>query len=300
MEPKKILITGGTGFIGSYLSEMLIKKGHYITIVTRSPKEYAEDQAQNQKFIGWDDVEESISEIDIVINLVGENIFGKRWTKSVKEKIYNSRIDSTRKLVEAMKNSSKKPDLLISASGIGVYGDSGDKVIDESSSFGDDFLAEVCKDWEVEAQKAEELGVRVAIPRFGVVLEEDGGMVEIMKIPFTLFAGGPVGTGKQFVPWVHMRDLCKAVILPISDQELSGPYNVCSPEPETMYTVAKAFGKVMNRPSFFKVPEPVIKLLLGEASIPIISSIRAQPKVLQIKDFQFEFEDLNEALADIL
>ncbi len=300
METQKILITGGTGFIGQYLSEELMKQGHYVTIVTRSPEKYTEEQATNQEYIGWDEVNDTMNRIDVVINLVGENIFGKRWTEKVKNKIYNSRIESTRKIVDAIRMADSKPGLLVSASGISIYGDSGDKVLDESSSYSDDFLAKVCQDWEKEAQKASDYNVRVAIPRFGIVLEEDGGMVEIMKIPFNLFVGGPVGSGKQYVPWVHMRDLCRAVIFPMDHSEISGPYNVCSPEPETMGTLAKAFGRVMNRPSFFKVPEPIIKGILGEASVPIVSSVRAQPKVLQINDFQFEFEDLEEALSDIL
>lgn len=300
METQKILITGGTGFIGQYLSVELMKQGHYVTIVTRSPKKYTEEQATNQEFIGWDDVNDTMNRIDVVINLVGENIFGKRWTEKVKNKIYNSRIESTRKIVDAIRMADSKPRLLVSASGISIYGDSGDKVLDESSSYSDDFLARVCQDWEKEAQKASEFNVRVAIPRFGIVMEEDGGMVEIMKIPFNLFVGGPVGSGNQYVPWVHMRDLCRAVMFPMDHPEISGPYNVCSPEPETMGALAKAFGRVMNRPSFFKVPEPIIKVILGEASVPIVSSVRAQPKVLQINDFQFEFEDLKEALADIL
>lgn len=300
METQKFLITGGTGFIGQYLSEELMKQGHYVTIVTRSPEKYTEEQATNQEYIGWDDVKETMNRIDVVVNLVGENIFGKRWTEKVKNKIYNSRIESTRKIVDAIGLAENKPELLISASGISIYGDSGDKVLDESSSYSDDFLARVCQDWEKEAQKASEFDVRVANPRFGIVLEEDGGMVEIMKVPFNLFVGGPVGSGKQYVPWVHMRDLCRAVMFPMDHPEISGPYNVCSPEPETMGTLAKVFGRVMNRPSFFKVPEPIIKGILGEASVPIVSSVRAQPKVLQLNDFQFEFEDLEEALADIL
>lgn len=299
-ESKNILITGGTGFIGNYLCRKLLTDGHFLSIITRSPEKYTEKQAENRKFIGWDDDLASVmNSTDIVINLVGENLFGKRWTESVKKKIYNSRIESTRNLVAAMKASESKPELFISASGVGIYGDRGDEVLDESSSLGDDFLANVCKDWEKAAMKAAEIGVRVVTPRFGVVLQTDGGMLEIMKLPFSLFIGGPIGSGKQYLPWIHMQDLCNILLYCFDNPELRGPCNACSPEPVTMNEFSKKLGKVMNRPSFFRVPEFVLKTVLGEAAQPAISSLLVQPKVLQISGFQFEFEDVEEALADL-
>lgn len=300
METKKILITGGTGFIGSYLCSELLKQGHFISIITRSPDKYSEEQSKNLRYIGWgDDLLEAIEEADVVINLVGETLFGKRWTDSVKKSIYNSRIDSTKKLVQAMENSSSKPELFISGSAVGIYGDSGDKLLDESSPYGDDFLAEVCKDWEKESQKAAELGIRVANPRVGIVLQKDGGFLQIMKLPFLFFVGGPLGDGKQYIPWIHMEDLVRALIYPIENKDLTGPYNVCSPEPVTMNRMAEAMGKVLNRPSFFRVPEFALKTILGEAANAPLSSLNAQPKVLQISGFEFKYEDLEEALADI-
>lgn len=165
MDTKKIIITGGTGFIGSYLCTELLKQGHFISIITRSPEKYSEEQSKNLRYIGWDDnLSKSMAETDVVINLVGESLFGKRWTESVKKSIYNSRIESTKKLVEAMEKSDSQPDLFISASAVGIYGDSGDKLLDESSPTGNDFLANVCKDWEKESKKAEKLGVRVVNP----------------------------------------------------------------------------------------------------------------------------------------
>jgi uncharacterized protein (TIGR01777 family) len=298
---KKILITGGTGFIGKYLTRMLLKEEHYVTIVTRSPDKYAEKQAKNRSFIGWDDDLSSVmNEHDVVINLVGENLFGQRWSDEVKQRIYNSRIDSTKKLVDAMRESASKPELFISASAVGIYGDSGDRVLDESSPSGNDFLAKVCLDWENESKKAEKLGVRVANPRIGIVLEDNGGMIEKMMLPFKFGVGGPIGSGDQYVPWVHMKDLCNALLFPMKDESISGPYNACSPEPETMNVLAKKMGKVLNRPSLFRVPEFVLNIALGEAAQPVLSSLRVQPKVLQTSGFKFMFEDLEEALADIL
>jgi uncharacterized protein (TIGR01777 family) len=297
---KKVLITGGTGFIGKYLTQMLLKEGHFVTIVTRSPGKYAEKQAKNRSFIGWDDLGSAMNECDTVINLVGENLFGQRWTDEVKQRIYNSRIESTKKLVDAMKSAENKPDLFISASAVGIYGDSGSNILDEDAPAGQDFLAKVCKDWEDESKKAEALGIRVANPRIGIVLEDNGGMIEKMVLPFKFGVGGPIGSGEQYIPWIHMSDLCNALLFPIRNDSISGPYNACSPEPETMNTLAQKMGKVLNRPSFFRVPEFMLNIALGEAAKPVLSSLRAQPKVLQVSGFSFTFEDLEEALADIL
>lgn len=300
MKTKKILITGGTGFIGSYLCSELLKQGHFISIITRSPGKYSEEQSKNLQYIGWDDgLADAMNKADVVINLVGENLFGKRWTDSVKKSICNSRIESTKKLVKAMENSTSKPNLFISASAVGIYGDNGDKLLDESSPAGNDFLADVCKDWEKESQKAAGLGIRVVNPRLGIVFEKDGGFLQIMKRPFLFFVGGPIGDGEQYVPWIHMDDLVRALIYPIENDELRGPYNVCSPQPETMNHLADALGNVLNRPSFFRVPEFVMKTVLGEAAEPALGSLNVQPKVLQISGFEFKFEDVEEAMADI-
>ena len=300
METKQILITGGTGFIGQYLSEELMKDGHFVTIVTRSPEKYRNQSAKNQKFITWDDLSSQMEKMDIVINLVGENLFGQRWTDQVKKKIYDSRIFTTRKLVDAMRASVSKPEVLISTSGVNYYKEAGDSVITESSKPGDDFLARVCIDWENEAEQAAELGVRVVIARFGIVLEKDGGVIEKMKLPFSLFAGGPIGSGDQYMPWIHMNDLCRSIIFVAKSRNIEGAYNACAPEPVTMNEFADSMGRVMRRPSFFRVPEFALNLILGEASKPVTSSLRVQPKILQLSDFEFEFEDIELALADIL
>lgn len=297
----RYLITGGTGFIGSNLRNMLLKDGHFITVITRSPEQYKSQMAENQKFIGWDDQLASVmNETDVVINLAGKNLFGLRWTEAVKKELVDSRVDTTRTLVEAMEKADDKPDIFISASGISYYGDRGDKLLDETNQPGDDFLAKLCIKWENEALNAEGLDVRTAIPRIAPALQDGGGFIEKMKLPFQLFVGGPVGSGRQYVPWIHMRDLCRAILYPVEIDDLQGPYNACSPSPVTMNEMAEVMGKVMNRPSFFRVPEFLVKAVLGEASIPVISSLNVQPKKLQFSGFEFEFEDLEEALADIL
>lgn len=301
MKEKKFLLTGGTGLIGSCLTNILLREGHYVTIITRSPKKYAEKQAVNRTFVGWDDnLSGVMAKQDVVINLAGENLFGQRWSDEVKKRIYDSRIQTTNQLVSAMDKAEKKPTLFISASAVGIYGDKGNTIVDESSEPGDDFLANVCIDWEKASHKAKKNNIRVANPRIGIVLDGNGGVVEKMLLPFKLFVGGPVGSGNQYVPWVHIRDLCNAILYPIKDETIDGPYNACSPTPETMGVLAQEIGKVLNRPSLFRVPEFVLKTILGEAAEPVMSSLRVHPKILQKSRFQFEFEDLEEALADIL
>jgi uncharacterized protein (TIGR01777 family) len=300
MEPKQILITGGTGFIGNHLGEMLMRQGHYLTIVTRSPGAHKSEEAKNQKFISWDELSSVMEKIDVVINMAGENLFGERWTPKVKERLYSSRIQTTRKLVDAIRASVSKPEVFISASGVNYYKDAGDHVIDEDSEPGDDFLANLCIDWEKEAELASSLGVRVVIARFGIVLEKDGGVIEKMRLPFKLFVGGPVGSGDQYMPWIHMEDLCRILIYAMENEDLKGALNACAPEPVTMNEFADELGEIMNRPSFFRVPEFVLDVVLGEAAVPVTGSLRVQPKVLQKSGFHFEYEDIGLALADIL
>lgn len=296
-----ILITGGTGFIGKELRETLLKAGNNLVIITRNPKKYEDESASNQRFISWDDdLASEMENVNVVINLAGENLFGQRWNEQVKESIYNSRIDSTRSLVEAMRSAEKKPSVFISASASGIYGDQGDTILTEEFEAANDFLASVCKDWEEESQKAGELGVRVVNPRIGIVLEEGGGALEKMIPPFKFFVGGPIGDGKQYMSWIHRSDLVKALVFPIENEKLEGAYNVCSPNPATMNEVAETLGDVMNRPSFFRVPKFALDIVLGEAAQPITGSIRMQPKKLQVTGFEFRFEELEEALADII
>lgn len=297
----RLLLTGSTGFIGAYLRSILLQEGHDLLVVTRSPESYTALQSTNQQFISWDtDLSAQMEKVDVVIHMAGENIFGQRWTDPVKRSIRESRVLSTRRLVSAMETASKPPELLISASGVGFYGDRGGEVLDETAPAGSDFLASVCRDWESEALVAERFGVRVVTPRFGLALQADGGVLAKMKLPFLLFVGGPVGSGDQYLPWIHMRDLCRAILYPISQPGLSGPINACSPAPVTMREFARIMGKVLNRPSLFRVPEWLLKGVLGEAAAPIVGSLNVQPKKLLDSGFSYEFEDLEEALADLL
>lgn len=296
-----ILITGGTGFIGEELRTILLKQGHNLVIITRSPKKYEDESAKNQRFIGWDDdLSSEMEEVEGVINLAGENLFGQRWTDSVKKRIMDSRVESTKKLVDAMREAKNKPAVFVSASASGIYGNRGDDILDEGEPHGNDFLAEVCEVWEAESQKASEFGVRVANPRIGIVLEKGGGALEKMIPPFQFLVGGPIGDGEQYMSWIHRADLCNAIIFPLTNNDFSGPYNVCSPNPVTMNEFAETLGSIMNRPSFFRVPKFALDIVLGEAAKPVTDSIRMQPKKLQVEEFGFHFEHLEEALADIV
>lgn len=295
-----ILVTGGTGFIGSALRNHLLRKGHLLTIITRSPKKYESESAKNQRFIDWDaNLVAAMEEADVVINLVGKNL-ATIWTDEAKEKIYASRIDTTSKLVEAIKQAESRPELMISASGISYYGDRGDDILDESEPAGSGFLPKLCVDWEGSAHPVEDLGVRLVIFRNAVVLEEGGGALQYMLPVFKLGLGGSLGDGRQYLPWIHMLDVCRAIDFAIKNESLEGACNLIAPNPVTMNELTNTMGEVLHRPTFFRVPEFALKLALGEASDALLDSIRAQPKKLQQAGFEFRFQYLREALGDIV
>ncbi|MDR8393099.1 TIGR01777 family oxidoreductase [Aliifodinibius sp. S!AR15-10] len=296
-----ILISGGTGFIGTEIRNNFLKKGDFLTIITRSPEKYASETAKNQAFIDWDsDLSAVMEEADVVINLVGESIFGKPWTEQIKKRLYSSRVDNTRKLVEAVEKSENRPELFISASGISYYGDRGDDILDESEPPGDRFLPQLCVDWEKAAQPVKGLGVRLVIFRNGIVLEKGGGAFQYLYPLFKLGLGGPVGDGSQYFPWVHMMDVCRVVEFVIENEEVEGIMNLVSPNPVTMKELTDTLGEVMHRPSFFRAPEFAVRFILGEAADPLLDSLRAQPKALQQAGFEFRFKSLKEALSDIV
>lgn len=295
-----ILITGGTGFIGTELRNYLLRQGHLLTIVTRSPKKFESESAQNQKFIDWDaELAEAMEEIDVVINLVGKNL-ATLWTDEAKKEIYDSRIETTKKLVSAIKEAESRPELMISASGISYYGDRGDDILDESEPPGTGFLPKLCVAWEAAARSVEDLGVRLVIFRNAIVLEKGGGALQYMLPVFKLGIGGSLGDGTQYFPWIHLLDVCRATDFAINNDHLSGACNLVAPNPVTMNELANTMGNVLHRPAFFRVPEFALKLALGEASEALLDSLRTQPKKLQQAGFEFRFEYLREALGDIV
>lgn len=295
-----ILVTGGTGFIGSELCPMLLREGHYLNIVTRHPQKHKDEKAKNQKFISWNTPMTEVMEwADAVINLAGEPIFGRRWNEQVKKRIYHSRVDNTKKLVDAVKEADYPPRVMISGSAAGYYGAAGVHVLTEEEPAGDDFLANVCVVWEKAAAPVQDAGVRLAVPRLGIVLEKGGGMLQQMLPLFKLFLGGPIGRGTQFVPWIHRSDLCRAFLYLLKNEQLEGAFNVNAPNPVIMKELADAIGDVMNRPAALRIPEFVLKNVLGEAAAPALASLRMKPEYLLENGFKFRFNYIRGALSDI-
>ncbi len=294
-------ITGGTGFVGTTLSHFLAEKGYEVVIFSRSPEGKKDDVHPDKiSFASYDELKPVIAGSKVVINLAGENLFDQRWTDEVKSRILKSRVKTTRAVVKAIVAAETKPDVLISASAVGYYGTRGDEFLNEDAGSGADFLSKVCLQWEEEAEEVRKTGVRLAVPRIGIVLEKNGGALEKMITPFSMFVGGPLGNGKQFFPWVHMDDVSNALWFAISEEKLDGPFNLCSPNPVTMKEFASELGKAMNRPSFFPVPEVALKLLVGEAAAALTASQRAVPEKLQSLGFKFRFSEPGQALKQIL
>ena len=295
-----ILITGGTGFIGSALSRELSNSGHKVIIASRRK---TPPKLENIEIVRWDIQtplsSEIMSGIDAVINLAGESLISGRWTKKRKERIMSSRVNTTRLLVESMKNANPKPKVLISVSAVGYYGPHGDEYVTEDFPPASDFLAEVCKAWEKEALKAQELGVRVVITRFGVVLESDGGALSKMAIPFKFFLGGHLGSGQQQFSWVHREDLIGFMKYALENESVSGHFNLTSPQPVTNKEFCSALGKALNRPSWFHVPAFMIKLTLGEVGRVLLTGQRVFPEKALKAGYQFKYPEINEALRAI-
>jgi len=297
----KIFITGGSGFVGMNLSFYLLEKGHSVIAVGTSSAhkvirhdDYHYISADTTIKGGWQD---ALKSVDAVINLAGKSIF-KRWSDNYKDQIYTSRILTTRNLVEAIADN--KEIILCSASSAGYYGDRADDVLKEEALPGNDFPAKVCMDWEKEAFRAKPKGVRVAAMRFGVVLGKDGGALAKMVPAFKFFAGGPLGSGLQWFPWIHMDDLIASIIFILENPDVKGPVNFCSPNPVRNRDFASALGQVLNRPSVMKAPSFMIRLVMGEMGKSLMSSQRAIPDKLLKHGFKFRYPDINNALYDLV
>jgi len=289
--------------VGRKISSRLIREGYECTILTRKQKKPEEVQ-RGISFLQADPTEkgswqEEIKKHDAVINLAGASIF-RRWTQEQKKAILESRVKTTSHIVEGIPSQGKKPSILFSASAVGYYGFCGDEKLNELSPPGDDFLARVTQDWEKEASRAEKKGVRVIITRFGIVLGEKGGALGQMIPLFKKFMGGPIGNGKQWFSWIHIKDLCEAFIFLINHPRLSGPVNVCSPHPVRNKDLAKSLGKVLKRPSFVPAPGFLVKLVLGEFGTVVLKGQRAIPEKLINQSFKFQYPSIDKALEDIM
>lgn len=297
----KIFITGGSGFVGTNLSFYLLEKGHWVIAVGTSST-HKVIRHDNFHYISADTTikgawQDALKNVDAVINLAGKNIF-KRWSDTYKDQIYTSRILTTRNLVDAITD--QKDIILCSTSAAGYYGDRADEILKEDALPGKDFAAKVCRDWEKEAFQAEAKGVRVAAMRFGVVLGKNGGALAKMVPAFKSFAGGPLGSGLQWFPWIHMDDLIAATIFILENPDVKGPLNFCSPNPVRNRDFSKTLGQVLNRPSILRTPSFMIRLIMGEMGKSLMSSQRAIPDKLLKHGFKFQYPDIHNALYNLL
>lgn len=290
-----ILLTGGTGFLGSFLSKELIAKRNNITIFTRK---IPLNKIDSIKYIT--SLEDISGEFDVVINLAGESV-DRIWNSKNKQKIYSSRIETTKKLLAALSKMEKKPKLLISASAIGYYGDSGDVPLDEKSIQSEEsFSSKLCRDWEYEALKAGELGINTAIIRTGIVLDRNHGAFKKLAFNTKLFLGAQIGSGKQFMSWIHIEDYVKAVIYLIS-QNVPGIYNLTSPCPVTNSNFMKVLCKEMKRPYWVTLPSWLIKLVFGEMGENLLlKGQKVLPQKLLDLGFSFKYSMLDKAIENLI
>ena len=290
----KAVIGGANGLIGSSLLRALRARGDEVVALVRRPASAGE--------VRWDGRTVPASAVDgadAVVNMSGANIAARRWTDSFKNEIMESRVQSTRAFVEAVRAARRKPRVFVNASAVGFYGGRRDEEVTEASPAGNDFLAEVCKASEAEAVRAEDLGVRTVLLRTGVVLAREGGALKQMLPPFKAFVGGPIGNGRQWVPWIHLADEV-ALILWAVDGTVRGPLNAVAPAPVRMKEFAQSLGRALHRPALFAVPSLVLRIGLGEMAEVLLDGQRAVPKKALEAGFRFRFGELEPALHDLL
>jgi hypothetical protein len=294
----RALIIGGTGLLGRALLADLPDA----VVLTRDPN-HANRKLGSVRAFRWEPETgpppaEALREIDAVFNLAGEPLADGRWTDDKKRRIRNSRILSTRNLIAGLTTMDRRPEVLVSASAIGFYGDRGDDELDEQSAAGRGFLADVCADWEREAMNAAQLGMRVVCVRTGIVLARGGGALARMLTPFKMGAGGQLGSGKQWTPWIHIHDVVGILLHASRCREIEGPINAVSPHPVTNAEFTQTLARALHRPAFLAVPRTALRLLYGEMSDVLFASCQVLPRVAERTGYHFKFTDLGQALAD--
>ncbi|MEA5551698.1 TIGR01777 family oxidoreductase [Anabaena cylindrica UHCC 0172] len=304
----KVAITGATGFVGSRLVERLHEEGHRVLVLSRNTnsahKVFPAQAFPNLEIMGYTPVvsgawQDAIAGCDGVVNLAGEPIAEERWTPQRKQEILNSRKLGTQKIVEAIAKANPKPSVLVNASAIGYYGTSETATFEENSPSGQDFLAQVCQEWEAEAQKVTDTGVRLVILRFGIVLGH-GGALGKMITPFKLFAGGPIGSGRQWFSWIHIDDIVNLILQALTKPNIEGVYNATAPNPVQMTDLSTTMGQVMNRPSWLPVPSFALEAMLGDGAIVVLEGQKVLPQRTQAAGFKYQYPNLPSALTQIL
>ncbi len=292
-----ILITGGRGFIGRALSRELGGAGHNVVVTTRR-------RAFSANELTWNPPElippDTLSGFDAVVNLAGEPVAPGRWTGERKKRILSSRIDTTRALVQSMQQAEKRPGVLVSASAVGYYGPRNDEYVSEETPPGSGFLADVCVKWEAEALRAEALNVRVVTVRIGAVLGAEGGALPRMILPFKLFLGGPIGSGRQWFSWIHIDDVAGIIRFALENNPVSGPVNATAPTPVTNRDFSSALGRALHRPSCLPVPGFMVRLIFGEMGEMLLTGQRVLPAGALKAGYRFKYADLHDALKAIL
>jgi uncharacterized protein len=296
----KIAITGGTGLVGKALSREMINSGHEVFILTRNTAR--SNNSLNPKYVSWlnegDQPESELEGIDAIVNLAGATI-NSRWTDDYKRKILDSRLQATSEVKRIIKKLLKKPEVLVNASAVGFYGTSITEEFTETAPAGNDFLAETVERWERAASQAEDLGVRVVLCRFGVILDKHGGALPRMVLPYKFFGGGKIGSGKQWLSWIHIQDVVSGLMFAIDHKQLKGPVNFSAPSPVTMDQFGKTLASILQKPHWMPVPPFMLKMMLGEMSILVLEGQRVHPEKLLIAGFVFRYLHLKEALKDI-
>jgi len=293
---KRILITGGTGFIGKELCPRLLERGDQLSVLSRQPTENVKAICGRVEAVSSLSPMRSHQGFDAVINLAGEGIADKRWSASRKQALRDSRIRLTEELVEVIRTWEKPPSVMVSGSAVGFYGDQGAAPVTEDTAPHDEFTHRLCKDWENAAKTLAGAHTRICLSRTGVVAGPGGGFLQRMLLPFRLGLGGRLGSGEQYMPWVHRTDVVNALIWMLDTEAARGAYNVVSPNPVTNAEFTRTLGKVLNRPTPFPAPAPVLKVALGEMSRLLLTGQNARPARLIDEGFEFRFEDLESAL----
>ena len=300
-----IIITGGSGLIGRALTTSLLHDQHRVTVLSRHPSKVADRLPAQTNIVGWDARTakgwgHQVEAADAIVNLAGESIAAWPWTAAKRRRIRQSRVDIGQAVVEAFTAAKKRPRVLVQASGVGYYGPRGEDIVHEDATSGKDFLARVAVDWEAATAPVEALGVRRVVIRTGAVLSREGGALPRLSLPFRLFVGGPLGNGRQRVPWIHIADEIAAIRFLLTHEEAEGPFNLTAPHPPTNAVFSKVLGRVMRRPAWVRVPAFAVRLVLGEMSTIVLRGQRAEPERLLSLGYRFKYPALETALKSLL